>query len=79
MVFFNGSVYLGLGIIFLLFAFFNKHAISILGVFLIYIGYTNYRLSDIMFWMLMVWIVVSVLYDFRFSLGMGMRTSFLLY
>ena len=77
MVFFNNTVYLGLGVIFLLFAFFNKHAISILGVFLIYIGYTNYRLSDMMFWMLMAWIIVSVMYDFRFRLGMG--TNFLLY
>jgi hypothetical protein len=77
MVFFNGSVYLGLGIVFLLFAFFNKNAISILGVFLIYIGYTNYRLSDMMFWMLMVWILISVMYDFRFRLGLG--SNFLLY
>ena len=77
MVFFNNTVYLGLGIIFLLFAFFNKHAISILGVFLIYIGYTNYRLSDMMFWMLMVWIILSVMYDFRFKFSMG--NNFLLF
>ena len=79
MVFFNSSVYLGLGIVFLFFAFFNKNAISILGAFLIYIGYTNYHLSNTMFWMLMVWMLVSIMYDFRFRLGMGMNTSFLLY
>jgi hypothetical protein len=77
MVFFNSSVYLGLGIIFLLFAFFNKHAISILGVFLIYIGYTDYRLSDMMFWILIVWIIFSLMYDFRFNFSMG--NNFLLY
>jgi hypothetical protein len=77
MVFFNNTVYLGLGIIFLFFAFFNKHAISILGVFLIYIGYTNYHLSNAMFWMLMAWIIVSIMYDFRFRLGIG--GNFLLY
>jgi hypothetical protein len=77
MVFFNNSVYLGLGVIFLFFAFFNKHAISILGIALIYIGYTNYHLSNMMFWMLMLWILISIMYDFRFRLGIG--GNFLLY
>ncbi len=77
MVFFNSSVYLGLGIIFLFFAFFNKHAISILGIFLIYIGYTNYYLTNTMFYLLMAWILVSIMYDFRFRFGIG--GNFLLY
>ena len=77
MVFFNNSVYLGLGIIFLFFAFFNKHAISILGIFLIYIGYTNFNLTNTMFYLLMAWILVSIMYDFRFRLGIG--GNFLLY
>ncbi len=57
------------GILFLLFAFFNKHAISVLGLVFIYIAYKNVHLSNTMYWLLGAWIIASIFYDFRFEIG----------
>jgi hypothetical protein len=65
----NKNAFIILGVIFVFFAFFNKQAISILGLILIYIGVNNYQLTTTHLYLLMLWILFALLYDFRFSFG----------
>lgn len=65
----NSTSFLILGALFVLFAFFQKHAISVVGLVLLYLGYKNIHLSTNMLYMVGVWILLAIFYDFRFSLG----------
>lgn len=75
--FMDKNVFIILGTLFVFFAFFNKHSISILGLILIYIGINNYHLTSTYFYLLMLWILIAILYDFRFSFGI--QGNFLLF
>jgi hypothetical protein len=65
----NSTSFMILGVLFLLFAFFQKHAISLVGAALLYIGYRKMYLSTNMTYLLWLWVILSILYDFRMSLG----------
>ena len=65
----NSTSFLILGSLFVLFAFFQKHAISVLGLVFLYLGYKHVNLSTNMLYLLMVWTLLAIFYDFRFSLG----------
>lgn len=67
----NSTSYLILGALFVLFAFFQKHAISVVGLVLLYIGYRKVNLSTNMLYMLGLWVILSILYDFRMHLGVS--------
>jgi hypothetical protein len=73
----NSTSFLILGTIFVLFAFFQKHAISVIGLVLLYLGYKNVNLTTNMMYLMMIWILFAIFYDFRFSLGF--QGNFLLF
>lgn len=73
----NSNHFIILGTLFLFFAFFNKHAISILGIFLIYIGVNKCHLTNTYLYLLIFWIILSILYDYRFTFGVN--GNFMLY
>lgn len=65
----NSTSFMILGVLFLLFAFFQKNAISLVGAALLYIGYRKMYLTTNMMYLLGLWVILSILYDFRMSLG----------
>ncbi len=67
----NSTSFLILGTLFVLFAFFQKHAISVLGLALLYLGYKKVHLSTTMLYLLGLWIILALLYDFRVFFGFG--------
>jgi hypothetical protein len=67
----DSTSFMILGALFLFFAFFSKHAISVLGLVLIYIGYTKMQMNTQMFYLIMLWVLLAILYDFKVHFGLS--------